>query len=98
MDSTAAGSTPARRPPAGSRETRERLRDGEPAVVQRAPDAGAGQPRDARGAEIVERAHATRHDDIDTERRELRGSGDIGSRELPVARDFVVNDRTDSQP
>src|SRR5256885_4462056 len=98
MDSRAAGSTPARRPPAGSRETRERLRDGELAVVQRAPDAGAGQPGDTRGAQIIERAHATRYDHIETERRELRGSSDIGSREFAVAGDFVVNDRADSQP
>src|SRR3989442_3212942 len=98
MDSRAAGSTPARRPPAGSRETREGLRDGELAVVQRAPDAGAGQPGDTRGAQIIERAHATRYDHIETERRELRGSSDIGSREFAVAGDFVVNDRADSQP
>src|SRR2546427_4951760 len=97
-DSRAAGSTPARRPHAGSRETRECLSDGELAVVQRAPDTGAGQARGARGAQIVERAHATRHDDIETELGELPGSIDIGSRELPVACDFVINDRADSQP
>src|SRR2546428_4862539 len=96
-DSRAAGSTPARRPHAGSRETRECLSDGELAVVQRAPDTGTGQARGARGAQIVERAHATRHDDIETELGELPGSIDIGSRELPVACDFVVNDRADSQ-
>src|SRR5437879_10661577 len=98
MDSRAAGSTPARRPPAGSRETREGLRDGELAVVQGAPAAGAGRPGDTRGAQIIERAHATRYDHIETERRELRGSSDIGSREFAVAGDFVVNDRADSQP
>src|SRR5438876_906728 len=98
MDSRAAGSTPARRPPVGSRETCEGLRDGELAVVQRPPDARAGEPGDARGAEIVERAHATRHDDIETEGREFCGSRDIGPRELSVAGDFVVNDRADSQP
>src|SRR5438552_4954798 len=98
MDSRAAGSTPARRPLVGSRETGEGLRDGELAVVQRPPDARAGEPGDARGAEIVERAHATRHDDIETEGREFCGSRDIGPRELSVAGDFVVNDLADSQP
>src|SRR5437879_13250466 len=98
MDSRAAGSTPARRPPAGSRETREGLRDGELAVVQRAPDAGAGQPGDTRGAQIIERAHATRYDHIETERRALRGSSAIGSRAVAVAADFALTDRPDSQP
>src|ERR1043166_4766864 len=100
MDSTATGSTPGPRAPAGSRETRERLRDRELAVIERAPHARAGEPGGASRPQIVERSHAARHDDIQAppaprrpERRQLPGAVDVGSRELAVARDFVVDDR-----
>ncbi len=55
------------------------------------------EPCRARRAQVIERADAARDDHVETERAELLGTVDVGTCQLAVARDLIVNDRADTE-
>src|SRR5260370_12311274 len=79
------------------RETCERLRDCELAVIERPADTGSCQPGGSHRAQIVERADAARDDDLDAVRGEGLRTLDVGPLGHTVACDLVVTHRPNTE-